>query len=122
MRFVVASAILSFGSAGLCATAAAQATGPDAVSPRTLAMGESLRAAATGSLSTILNPAGVVLTKSYVLEGSYGYRPEDHANIQAVSVCDSVTTRIGACLYYDHLSADFTLDGQGSRYRHEFGL
>jgi hypothetical protein len=122
MRGLVAAAGFSLGIAGFCATAAAQASGPDVLSPRTVAMGEALRAAATGALATVLNPAGVVLTKSYVLEGSYGYRPDDHANIQNVSICDSVTTRIGACLYYNHLSADLTLDGQGSRYRHEAGL
>jgi hypothetical protein len=110
------------GFAGLAATAGAQSVGPDVLSPRTIAMGEALRAAATGALSTILNPAGAVLTRSYVLEGSYGYRPEDHSNIQSISVCDSVTTRVGTCLYYTHLSADMTLDGQGSRYRHEVGL
>src|SRR5262249_33649941 len=85
-------------------------------------MGESLRAASTGSLATILNPAGLVLTRNYVLEGAYGYRPDDHANIQSISVCDSVTTRVAACLYYTHLSADVTLDGQGSRHRHDVGL
>jgi hypothetical protein len=29
---------------------------------------------------------------------------------------------VAACLYYTHLSADVTLDGQGSRYRHDVGL
>ena len=119
MRSVLAAAAVSLGMAGAGATATAQAAGPDVLSPRAIAMGESLRAAASGALATILNPAGIVLTRSYVLEGAYGYRPEDHANIQSVSVCDSVTTRVGACLYYTHLSADMTLDGQGSRYRHE---
>ncbi len=121
MRSVLAAAV-SLGIAGASATTYAQAAGPDLISPRAIAMGESLRAAASGALATILNPAGIVLTRSYVLEGDYGYRPEDHANIQSVSVCDSVTTRVGACLYYTHLSADMTLDGQGSRYRHEVGL
>ena len=122
MRSFFAAAAFSFGFAGLAASAGAQSVGPDILSPRAIAMGEALRAAATGALSTILNPAGVVLTRSYVLEGSYGYRPEDHSNIQSISVCDSVTTRVGACLYYTHLSGDLTLDGQGSRYRHEVGL
>jgi len=85
-------------------------------------MGESLRAAATGSLSTTQNPAGAALAKSYVIEGGYGYRPEDHSNIEAVSICDSVTSRVAACLAYDHLSADLTTAGQGDRSRHEVGL
>jgi hypothetical protein len=122
MRTILSAAAFSFGFAGLTAAAPAQGMGPDVLSPRAIAMGEALRAAATGALSTILNPAGIVLSHTYVLEGSYGYRPDDHANIQSVSICDSVTTRVGACIYYNHLSADMTLDGQGNRYRHEVGL
>jgi hypothetical protein len=95
---------------------------PDVITPRALAMGESLRASASGALSTSLNPAGVALTKTYVLEGGYAYRAADHSNIQAVSICDSVTSRVAACLAYDHLSADMTTDGQGERRRHEVGL
>lgn len=95
---------------------------PDALNPRALAMGETLRAAATGALATTLNPAGLVLVKNYVLEGAYGFRPDDSAHSQAVSLCDSVTTRVAACLYYNHLSSDFTLDGRGGRHRHEVGL
>ncbi len=92
----------------------------DTLNPRTIALGESLRAAATGALAISLNPAGLALSRTYVLEGSYGYRPEDHAHIQAVSICDSVTARVGACLYYDHLSADPS--EPGDRWLHEVGL
>jgi hypothetical protein len=123
MRGLVLATSFATGFAGMAAGARAQTSlGPDILSPRAIAMGEALRAAASGALATTLNPAGIVLTRSYVLEGSYGYRPDDHANIQSVSICDSVTTRVGACLYYDHLSGDLTLDGAGSRYRHEVGL
>jgi len=108
----------------LCAAGGASVghADPDVLSPRALGMGESLRAAATGSLSTTQNPAGVALTKSYVLEGGYGYRPEDHSNIESISICDSVTSRVAACLAYDHLTSDLTTDGQGDRTRHEVGL
>lgn len=92
------------------------------LSPRALGMGESLRAAATGALAITQNPAGIALSKTYVLEGDYGYRPDDHTNVEMVSVCDSVTARVGACLSYNHLSSDFTTNGQGDRSRHEFGL
>ncbi len=94
----------------------------DLLTPRSLGMGDSLRASASGSLATTLNPAGVALTRTYVLEGGYGYRAADHSNIQAVSLCDSVTSRVAACLAYDHLSSDLTTDGQGDRSRHEVGL
>src|SRR5262245_16331185 len=92
----------------------------DALSPRALSVGESLRAAASGSLATSLNPAGLVSTQSYVIEGSYGYRAADHAHIQSVSLCDSVTSRVGACLFYNHLSADPT--AEGDMHLHEVGL
>ena len=106
--------VLSVASAGF-----ARADG-DVLGARSLAVGESLRAAATGSLATHLNPAGVALTRSYVIEGGYGYRPDDKSHIQAVSLCDSVTSRVGACLYYKHLSADPSLEGDRSL--HEFGI
>ena len=92
----------------------------DAMSPRATGVGESLRAAATGSLATTINPAGLALARSYVLEASYGYRATDHAHIQTASVCDSVTTRVAACLSYVHLSADPSVPGDFSL--HEGGL
>jgi hypothetical protein len=92
----------------------------DTISARAIGLGESLRAAASGSLATTLNPAGLSLSRSYVIEGGYGYRPDDKSHIQNVSICDSVTTRVGACLYYTHLSAD---PGEmGDRSLHEVGL
>jgi hypothetical protein len=95
----------------------------EALSPRSVGMGESLRAAATGALAPLLNPAGVALTKSYVFEGSYGFRPEDRSHVQAVSLCDSVTTSMAACLSYDHISSspEDTL-GTGDRTSHRFAL
>jgi hypothetical protein len=95
----------------------------EALSPRSVGMGESLRAAATGALAPLLNPAGVALTKSYVFEGFYGFRPEDKSHVEAVSLCDSVTTNVAACLSYDHLSAspEYAL-GTGDRSSHRFAL
>lgn len=95
----------------------------EALSPRSVGMGESLRAAATGALAPLLNPAGVALTKSYVFEGFYGFRPEDKSHVEAVSLCDSVTTSVAACLSYDHLSAspEYVL-GTGDRSSHRFAL
>jgi hypothetical protein len=119
MKHVVAGLGLFVLVAGPASRAAADT---DLVNPRALGMGESLRAAATGALATVLNPAGVALAKTYVLEGGYAYRPEDSANIQFVAICDSVTTSVAACLAYDHLSADMTTDGQGARSRHQAGL
>jgi hypothetical protein len=92
----------------------------DVLSPRAIGVGEALRAAATGSLATTLNPAGIVTNRSYVIEGSYGYRPDDKSHIQMVSICDSVTTRVGACIYYRHLSADPS--EAGDRSLHDVGI
>ena len=92
----------------------------DVLGARSLAVGESLRAAASGSLATSLNPAGAAMTRAYVIEGGYGYRPDDKSHIQAVSLCDSVTSRVAACLYYTHLSADPS--EAGDRSLHEFGI
>lgn len=92
----------------------------DVINARAIGVGESLRAAAAGSLATILNPAGLALSRGYVIEGGYGYRPDDSSHIQNVSICDSVTTRVGACLYYTHLSADPS--EMGDRSLHEVGL
>jgi hypothetical protein len=91
----------------------------DLLNPRAIAVGEALRAAATGALAISLNPAGLALARSYVIEGSYGYRPEDHAHVEAVSLCDSVTSRVAACLSYNHLSADPAV---GERSWHEAAL
>ena len=102
-----------------CFAKLARAEG-DAINARAIGVGESLRAAASGSLATTLNPAGLSLSRSYVIEGGYGYRHEDKSHIQNVSICDSVTTRVGACLYYTHLSADPS--EEGDRTLHEVGL
>src|SRR5688500_5894336 len=92
----------------------------DVLSPRAIGVGEALRAAATGSLATTLNPAGIVTSRTYVIEGSYGFRPDDKSHIQSVSICDSVTTRVGACIYYRHLSADPS--EMGDRSLHDIGI
>ena len=103
----------------LLGAGAARADG-DALGPRATGVGESLRAAATGALATVLNPAGLTLARNYVVEASYGYRHADKTHVQAVSICDSVTTRVGACVFYNHVSADPTVPGD--LYLHEGGI
>ncbi|MFH0902628.1 MAG: hypothetical protein V2A73_18515 [Pseudomonadota bacterium] len=78
---------------------------PDALGPRELGTGEARRAAATGSTAAVLNPAGAALTRSYVIEISGGLRPDDgdEADVFAVSICDSVTSRAAACISYNYL-------------------
>ena len=91
----------------------------DAMNPRSIAMGESIRAAAMGSSAVTLNPAGAALTKAYVLEGNFGMRPVDDARTAQASVCDSVTNAIAACAYYEYFKA--SPEG-GERVSHEVGL
>lgn len=92
----------------------------DNLGPRQVALGEALRAAAVGSAATTTNPAGVALTRAYVIEGSFGLRPDDDARAVNASVCDSVTSaRVAACLYYDYFSS--SPEG-GARRVHELGL
>lgn len=92
----------------------------DSLGPRALGLGEALRASAVGSSATIMNPAGAALVRgNYVLEGTYGFGPEDDATSAAISVCDS-TTRVPACLYYNYFSAAPPMNGERSL--HEIGL
>jgi hypothetical protein len=107
----------------LCLTTAAGASSlNDYFGPREIAVGETLRANAQGSMATTLNPAGVALTRQLVFEGSYGYRPDDSASTVAASACDS-TVPIAACFYYHYFTAQPEIDGEEySRRVHEFGV
>jgi hypothetical protein len=95
----------------------------DSPGPRAIAVGEAMRAAAHGTLATTLNPAGVVLSRAYVIEAAYGYKPDDAMSTLNIAVCDSTTSRVGACLSYEYLTADPALDdGDGDANMHLFSL
>jgi len=81
-------------------SASAQA---DFVGTRALGMGEALRANAAGAAGPLLNPAGMSLSKGYVIEASYGLRIEDLGHHAFVSVVDSVTARVAAGLFYEYI-------------------
>ena len=91
----------------------------DGLGVRAISQGEAVRASATGATATQVNPAGLALTRSYSLEGSYGYRGEDSTTIAGAAVCDSVTNPVGACLYYSYFDSE--PDG-GTRSLHDIGL
>lgn len=94
----------------------------DSLGPREIAVGESRRAEAVGSLSTRLNPAGLSLSRQLVFEGSYGFRPGDDASVVGVSACDS-TVPFPGCFYYNYFTAEPSIGGETSRRRfHEFGM
>jgi hypothetical protein len=91
----------------------------DSLGVRTISQGEAVRASANGGTATRVNPAGVALTKSYSLEATYGFRGEDSATIAGAAICDSVTNRVGACIYYNYFAAE---PEGGSRSLHDIGL
>lgn len=123
MRIVsVASGFVALAALGaLGQVARADADGlADALGPRELALGGSLRAGSTGSLATSLNPAGLALTHELVFEGSYGYRPDDKASLVGLSACDSTNAAPG-CFYYRYASTAPTVDGMDVHQRSHVG-
>jgi hypothetical protein len=68
-------------------------------------MGEAMRAIASGSEGPLLNPAGMTLSRQYVLEGMYGFAAEGVGSLINVSVVDSLTSRVSAGLYYSYVNA-----------------
>lgn len=94
----------------------------DNLGPRAVALGDSLRAEAIGTQSTVLNPAGLALNQQLVFEGSFGYRDTDKANIGSVAACDS-TTPVAGCFYYHYLNAEPGLGEMDVKRRfHEAGM
>ncbi|MCS6912882.1 MAG: hypothetical protein RMK29_05270 [Myxococcales bacterium] len=71
---------------------------------RSLAMGDSLRAAATGAEGVLLNPSGIALLRQYIVTGFYSFRIQHLGHALHVSVADSVTQRrLAMGLYYTFL-------------------
>ncbi len=94
----------------------------DSLGPRTVALGDSMRAEAVGALSTVLNPAGLALNRQLVFEASYGYQDTDKAKIGSVSACDS-TTPVPGCFYYHYRNSKPMLgDMSVTRRFHEAGV
>ena len=120
MRIVSAACgLLALGALGHVARADADGL-TDALGPRELALGGGLRAGAIGALATSLNPAGVALNRELVLEGSYGYRPDDGAALVALTACDSTNAAPG-CFYYRYASVTPTVDGMDLHQRSHVG-
>jgi hypothetical protein len=106
MRFVACSLVLA------AAVGSARADGDslvDTLGPREVALGDAMRAGATGASAIALNPAGLPLSREMVFEGGYGYRPSDGASLFGVSACD--TTGTAGCFFYNYAGANPTLDG-----------
>ncbi|MEO6774438.1 MAG: hypothetical protein ABI467_15710 [Kofleriaceae bacterium] len=82
----------------------------DDLGPREIAVGEAMRAGATGSTAIGLNPAGLPLNQELVFEGGYGYRASDSASLVSASACDS-TNVLPGCFYYDYAGSNPDLMG-----------
>jgi hypothetical protein len=72
---------------------------------RSTAMGGTLRAAPSSETALLLNPAGMSLSRAYVLSGLYQYRASDAASFVNASVVDSATKKLAAGLYYSFVYA-----------------
>jgi hypothetical protein len=93
------------------------------IGPRATGAGGALRAAGAGSAAVFLNPGGLSLTRAYVIEAAYDFRPGDNSNIVGASITDSVTTRVAAGLYYTFLNAQPGFGGvEYLRRGHEVGM
>jgi hypothetical protein len=93
----------------------------DVMGPREIAVGEAMRAGATGATAIGLNPAGLPLNRELVFEGGYGYRASDSASLIGVSACDS-TNAVPGCFFYSYAGSNPELGGMSmSRTTHIAG-
>jgi hypothetical protein len=82
----------------------------DMLGPREVALGDAMRAGATGASAIALNPAGLPLSRDVVFEGGYGYRAGDSASLFGISACDT-TAGVPGCFFYNYAGASPELDG-----------
>lgn len=70
---------------------------------RSLAMGDSLRGAATGAEGTLLNPSGIAMQRQFSTSGFYSLRAQSLGHFLHASVSDSVTQQYLAIgIYYNY--------------------
>lgn len=94
-------ALLVVGVLAVTAEVRAQA---DLVGPRPAAMGEAVRATASGSAALLYNPSAMSLNRQYIIDAHYGFRVEDRGHNLMVAITDSVTARVAAGLYYAYIN------------------
>jgi hypothetical protein len=121
-RLVLALGVLTFGVAsGQPAAAAPLQFTPN----RILGMGGAGRAAASGTAGPTLNPSGMSLVRSYVVEGAYQYLSDQQGHLAHVAIADSTSgSNVGGGLTYTYATASPAglIDGAESLSRHEAGL
>jgi hypothetical protein len=91
------------------------------IPPRSLGMGGSLRGSAAGGGAIMLNPSGISLARSYVVEGSYQFLNREQGHVGHVSIVDSTSGfNLGGGLYYTYATA--SPESAPESRRHEAGL
>lgn len=104
----------------LLAEPAAHAGSLEVVPTRARGMGGALRGAAAGSAGPTLNPSGISLTRSYVIEGAYHHLQGEGAHLAQLTFADSTSgSNIGGGLTYTYANGKV---GDVASSRHEFGL
>ena len=93
-----------FGAGLLCAAAGPVSAAEPAYGVRSLAMGESMRAAATGAEGTLINPSGIAISRLLAASAFYSLRVQTLGHIAHASISDSVLQRYLALgLYYNFI-------------------
>src|SRR5215208_2580193 len=76
------------------------------LSTRSIGMGGALRGAATGTAALSLNPSGISLARSYVVEGGYQYLRGLDGHVAGLAIADSTSGfNLGGGLYYTYATA-----------------
>lgn len=88
----------------LLGLARAATAAEDLVTPRAMAMGQSLRADATANLGPLLNPAGMTNDRAYAIEAMYGFDVRTLGSNVHLSIVDSLTSRVAAGVYYTYIN------------------
>jgi len=76
----------------------------DLFGTRSLAMGNAFRAVGTSNDTLFFNPAGLVATRRYEIDGHYGFSPGERLGLWHASIVDSKTANVGVGIGYSHLS------------------
>lgn len=116
LKIAFAAGVLSF-----CTSAVVLAAPPTYVGVRSLGMGGALRAAASGDAGPMLNPSGMSLARTYVLEGAYQYIPQADQNVFHGSLVDSASNQMfaaGLSYTYQRIPAGTSAGLRG----HDVGL
>lgn len=87
--------------AGVAGAAGTARAADPVVGIRSLAMGDTLRAYATGSEGLLLNPSGIAVTRQFTSSGFYSLRMPSTGHFLHASVTDSVTQKwLALGIYY----------------------